>query len=63
MSFPSEEEGGRRRTGQRMAHSSHGRAPRPHLTDVTRDASSSVSTDEISDRYLEKAIAEVNALG
>lgn len=46
-----------------MAHSSHGRAPRPHLTDVTRDAGSSVPTDEISDRYLKKAIAEVNALG
>lgn len=46
-----------------MAHSSHGRAPRPHLTDTTRDAGSAVSADEISRRYLEKAIAEVNALG
>jgi len=46
-----------------MAHSSHGRAPRPHLTDVTRSTGPSVSTDEISDRYLKKAIAEVNALG
>ena len=46
-----------------MAHSSHGRAPRPHLTDVTRGAGSSVSTDEISDRYLKKAIAEINSLG
>ncbi len=46
-----------------MAHSSHGRTPRPHLTDVTRSAGSPVTTDEISDRYLKKAIAEVNALG
>ena len=46
-----------------MAHSSHGRAPQPHLTDVTRTTGASVSTDEISDRYLKKAIAEINALG
>ncbi len=46
-----------------MAHSSHGHAPRPHLTDPTRGAGSSVSSDEISNRYLKKAIAEVNALG
>ena len=46
-----------------MAHSSHGRTPRPHLTDGTRSAGSPVTTDEISDRYLKKAIAEVNALG
>ena len=46
-----------------MAHSSHGHASRPHLTDTTRGAGSSVSSDEISDRYLKKAIAEANALG
>jgi uracil-DNA glycosylase len=46
-----------------MAHSSHGHAPRPDLTDTTRGAGSSVSSDEISNRYLKKAIAEVNALG
>ena len=46
-----------------MAHSSHGHAPRPHLTDTTRGTGSSVSSDEISDRYLKKAIAEANALG
>src|SRR5436853_2079039 len=46
-----------------MAPSSHGRASRPHLTDVTRSTGPSVSTDEIYDRYLKKAIAEINALG
>jgi uracil-DNA glycosylase family 4 len=46
-----------------MAHSSHGRAPRPHLTDAARAAGPSVSSDEISDRYLRKAIAEINELG
>ena len=46
-----------------MAHSSHGRMPRRHATETMRAAGSSLATDEISDRYLKKAIAEVNALG
>ena len=46
-----------------MAHSSHGHVPRRHATDTTRAAGPSLATDEISDRYLKKAIAEVNALG
>jgi uracil-DNA glycosylase family 4 len=46
-----------------MAHTSHGHVPRRHATDTTRAAGSSLATDEISDRYLKKAIAEVNALG
>ena len=43
-----------------MGHSSHGHAPPPHGSGPTRSAG---STDEIADRYLKKAIAEINALG
>ena len=43
-----------------MGHSSHGHAPPPHGAGPPRSAGSS---DEISDRYLKKAIAEINALG
>jgi len=46
-----------------MAHSSHGHVPRRHATGTTRAAGSSLATDQISDRYLKKAIAEINALG
>jgi uracil-DNA glycosylase len=46
-----------------MAHSGPGHVPRHHATGPTRAAGSPLATDEISDRYLKKAIAEVNALG
>jgi uracil-DNA glycosylase family 4 len=45
-----------------MVHSSHGHAPRSHPNQV-RGSSPAVPSDEIYDRYLRKAIAEINALG
>jgi len=45
-----------------MGPPSHEQAPRPRSVD-TAQATGPVVTDEISDRYLRKAIREINALG
>jgi uracil-DNA glycosylase family 4 len=46
-----------------MGPPSHGHTPRPQLAETARSAGSAVTTDEIYNRYLKKAIAEINALG
>jgi uracil-DNA glycosylase len=45
-----------------MVHARHDSAPGPRVADSARSAGSAV-TDEIFDRYLKRAIAEINALG
>jgi uracil-DNA glycosylase len=46
-----------------MGHASRDQAQGSQVAESARRADSAVSTDEISDRYLKRAIAEVNALG
>jgi uracil-DNA glycosylase family 4 len=46
-----------------MGHASRDQAPGSRLAGSARSVDSTMSTDEISHRYLEKAIAEANALG
>jgi uracil-DNA glycosylase len=45
-----------------MGRPSHGHTPGPPSAETARSAAAAV-TDEIHDRYLKKAIAEINALG
>jgi len=46
-----------------MAQTPEKRTSRSYVAESARSVNSAVSTDEISDRYLKKAIAEINVLG